>query len=180
VKFDKYAIRTINKEDTLSYFQLIENNRRRLEDFVAGIVSKTNSLADTEIFIDEIIEKNKDSTYFPYIIIDTSNQQLVGYIDVKNIDWNIQKAEVGYFIDEKYAGMGVTRNALNLVINYFFNELKFVKLLLRISPHNEPSRRLAEKCGFIVEGTIRKDYKTTKGEIIDLIYYGRINHELKD
>ena len=178
VKFDNYTIRIISKEDSLSYFQLIENHRWRLEDFVAGIVSKTNSRMDTDIFINEIIKKHNDRSYFPYVIIDTSNQQLVGYIDVKNIDRNIPKAEVGYFIDEKYAGKGVTRNAFNLVVNYFFNELGFVKLLLRIDPCNDHSRRLAEKCGFIVEVIIRKNYKATQGKIVDLMYYGKINDEL--
>lgn len=180
MKFDQYTIRIISKEDTLSYFQLIENNRWRLEDFVAGIVSKTNNLKDTVNFIDEIIEKNKDRTYIPYVIIDTSIQKLVGYIDVKNIDWNIPKAEVGYFIDQQYAGKGVITNALKLLVCHYFDDLKFVKLLLRIDPNNEYSRKLAEKCGFIVEGMIRMDYKTTKGEIVDLLYYGKINSEVRD
>ncbi|MFT5779805.1 MAG: ribosomal-protein-serine acetyltransferase [Crocinitomicaceae bacterium] len=34
------------------------------------------------------------------------------------------------------------------------------------------AKKLAESCGFEIEGTIRKDYKTTSGELIDLIYYG--------
>lgn len=34
---------------------------------------------------------------------------------------------------------------------------------------------MAEKCGFIPEGLIRNDYKKSNGEIVDLIYYGKIN-----
>lgn len=177
MKFEKYEVRLIKKEDVLPYFQLIENNRPRLEDFVAGIVSKTKNRTDTEIFIDEIIEKNTNRTYFPYVVIDTSNQEFVGYIDVKSIDWNIPKAELGYFIDEKYAGKGVATNALNLIINHFFNELKFIKLLLRIHQDNKSSLRIAEKCGFTIEGTIRKDYKKTNGEIVDFLYYGKIRND---
>jgi RimJ/RimL family protein N-acetyltransferase len=30
------------------------------------------------------------------------------------------------------------------------------------------------KNGFELEGTIRNDYRTTKGEIVDLNYYGRV------
>lgn len=177
MNFEKYEVRLLKKEDTLTYFQLIENNRSRLEDFVAGIVSKTKNRTDTEIFIDEIIEKNTNRTYFPYVVIDNGNQEFVGFIDVKNIDWNIPKAEIGYFIDKKYTGKGIAENVLNLIINHFFNKLKFVKLLLRIHQDNKSSIRLAEKCGFTIEGTIRKDYKTTKGKIVDLIYYGKIRND---
>ncbi len=177
MNFEKYEVRLIKKADTLPYFQLIENNKSRLEDFVAGIVSKTKTYIDTEIFIDKIIEKSTNKTYFPYVIIDTSNQEFVGFIDVKSIDWNIPKAEIGYFIDKKYTGKGIVENVLNLIINHFFNKLKFVKLLLRIHQDNKSSIRLAEKCGFTIEGTIRKDYKTTKGKIVDLIYYGKIRND---
>lgn len=180
MKFEKYEVRIIKEEDMLSFFQLIENNRIRLEDFFAGIVSKTNKLTDTEIFIEEIIDRSINRTYFPYVVIDTGTQKPVGYIDVKNIDWSIPKAELGYFMDEKYTGKGLATNTVNLVINYLFNELRFVKLFLRIHEQNKSSRRLAEKCGFITEGIIRKEYKTTSGKIVDLMYYGKINHEFKD
>ena len=30
------------------------------------------------------------------------------------------------------------------------------------------------KNGFELEGTIRRDYKTTKGEVVDLNYYGKV------
>ena len=33
---------------------------------------------------------------------------------------------------------------------------------------------LLEKCGFEKEGLIRRDYKTTSGELVDLIYYGKL------
>lgn len=177
MKFEKYEVRLLKKEDVLPYFQLIENNRPRLEDFIAGIVSKTKNRTDTAIFIDEIIEKNINKTYFPYVVIDTRNQEVVGYIDVKSIDWNIPKAELGYFIDGKYTGKGVATNALNLIINHFFNELKFIKLLLRIHQDNKSSLRIAEKCGFTIEGTIRKDYKKTNGEIVDFLYYGKTRND---
>jgi len=67
--FDHYEIRIIKKEDAASYFQLIDSNRARFEDFIAGIVSKTNSLADTETFIAESVGENTCKTYLPYVVI---------------------------------------------------------------------------------------------------------------
>jgi RimJ/RimL family protein N-acetyltransferase len=179
MKFEKYELRLIKKEDALPFFQLIENNRPRLEDFIAGIVSKTKNYTDTEIFIDEVIERNLNKTYFPYVIIDTSNQEFIGFFDVKNIDWNIPKAEIGYFIDEKHTGKGLAEKSLNKIIDTFFLNLKFSKLVLRIHPDNKSSIYVAEKCGFIAEGLIRNDYKKSNGEIVDLIYFGKINQPIK-
>ncbi|MHB1278878.1 MAG: hypothetical protein ACYC1Q_10815 [Bacteroidia bacterium] len=33
-----------------------------------------------------------------------------------------------------------------------------------------------EETGFEVEGRIRRDYKTTSGELVDLIYYGQLGN----
>lgn len=179
MKFEKYELRLIKKEDTLSYFQLIENNRPRLKDFVAGIVSKTKNYTDTEIFIHEVMDRNLNKTYFPYVLINTNNQEFIGFFDVKNIDWNIPKAEIGYFIDEKHTGNGLAQKTLNKIIDHFFFDLKFSKLLLRIHQENKSSIYVAEKCGFIKEGSIRNDYKKSNGEIVDLIYFGKINQPTK-
>jgi ribosomal-protein-alanine N-acetyltransferase len=36
---------------------------------------------------------------------------------------------------------------------------------------------VAEKNGFILEGIIRSDYKTTSGVVVDLMYYGLLKSE---
>ena len=63
VEFENYKIRILEKNDTQSYFELIEKNRPRLEDFISGIVSKTKSINDTEVFIDEINENYINKAY---------------------------------------------------------------------------------------------------------------------
>jgi ribosomal-protein-serine acetyltransferase len=174
MKFDQYNIRLVESTDQQNYFQLIENNRPRLEDFFAGTVSKTKTLEDTGKFIEENIQKMKDKKYFPFIVIDTTNNQIAGFIDVKNIDWNIPKAELGCFVDKNYENKGLSSKALEKVIDYLFETYNFAKLFLRTHENNTSARKLAEKCGFEMEGRIRRDYKTTKGELVDLIYYGRL------
>jgi RimJ/RimL family protein N-acetyltransferase len=172
MQFKEYIIRPINSDDVQSFFTLVETNRKRLEDFFAGTVSKNKNLDATKAFIEEIIEKAEKRTYFPFAIIHNSTPGIVGYVDIKNIDWNIPKAELGCFIDEKYEGKGVSTEAVSKIIEYCFDVLQFNKLFLRTHETNTGSRKIAEKNGFEVEGIIRKDYKTTSGELVDLIYYG--------
>ena len=99
---------------------------------------------------------------------------MVGFIDIKNIDWNIPKAELGCYIDKDYAGKGITTKAFSLVVDHCFDHFGFIKFFLRTHESNLFAQKLADRSGFQVEGKIRKDYKTTKGEVVDLIYYGRI------
>ncbi|WP_460218671.1 GNAT family N-acetyltransferase [Psychroserpens sp. MEBiC05023] len=174
ITFDNYKIQLLQPNEGQMFFELIDYNRPRLEDFFAGTVSKTLTLEDTISYCEEIQKRIKEKSYLPFMITDIRTNTFVGLVDVKNIDWNVPKAELGSFIDSKHEGQGVTTKATNLVIDYIVDTYKFIKLLCRASTRNKGSVAVILKNGFELEGTIRNDYRTTKGEIVDLNYYGRV------
>lgn len=176
IDFKNYTIRPLEISDLEIYFELVERNRKRLEDFFTGTVSRTKDFAATEIFLTELAAKREAKQYFPFVLVDNFSNEFAGFIDLKNIDWSIPKTEIGCYTDEKYAGKGITKEAMQLFIDYCFDHFAFKKIFLRTHHSNKAAQILAEKCGFEIEGTIRMDYKTTSGEIIDLIYYGRLNN----
>lgn len=179
MQFDGFHIRLLNGGDAENYFALIDRNRKRLEDFFAGTVAKNKSLEGTRAFISDVTEKAEKKIYFPFVIVDSTTQNIIGYTDIKSIDWNIPKAELGFFIDEQYEGKGIVSKALSKMVEHCFESLKMKKLFLRTHEKNIGSRRVAEKNGFVVEGIIRSDYKTTSGVIVDLMYYGLLNSNIK-
>lgn len=176
INFENYTLRPLEIDDLDNYFLLVEKNRKRLEDFFTGTVSRTKNLAETNIFLQEIIEKRNNKHYYPFILIDNFTNEFVAFFDLKNIDWSIPKAEIGCYTDDKYAGQGLTTKAMQLFLAYCFDYFNFKKIFLRTHHSNKAAQLLAEKCGFEMEGIIRMDYKTTSGEIVDLIYYGRLNN----
>lgn len=173
--FDHYTIRLLTPADLGGFFELVQKNRPRLENFFTGTVSRTQTLEDTRNFVADITQRAAARTYFPYLIIDTSNNQLAGFLDLKNIDWNIPKSELGCYIDAEYEGRGITTKAFCLFCDFCFQEYGFKKLFLRTHPSNTSAIRVAEKAGFELEGTLRRDYKTTAGELVDLLYYGKLS-----
>ncbi len=174
MKFENFEIRLLQPNEGEAFFNLIENNRSRLEDFFAGTVSKTKTLEDTLLYCEEIQEKIKDFSYLPYMITDTNTNEFIGLVDVKNINKDIPKAELGSFIDRQYEGKGIVTDATQLVVDHIVKEYKFIKLLCRANARNKGSIAVILKNGFELEGTIRRDYKTTKGEVVDLNYYGKV------
>ncbi len=93
---------------------------------------------------------------------------------LKNIEWSVPKSEIGYFIDVNYAGKGLGAKALKAFCEHCFSDYGFEKLFIRTHESNLPARKIAEKCGFEIEGTIRKDYRTSSGQLVDVMYYGLI------
>jgi ribosomal-protein-alanine N-acetyltransferase len=57
--------------------------------------------------------------------------------------------------DDRFAGQGWVTEAVQLTIDYIFNAKKHNRIQLVIVPENGASKRIAEKCGFQLEGTAR-------------------------
>ncbi len=173
MNFDNYSIRPLENGDAEDFHQLISVNRSGLEDFFPVTVAATQTKDDTKAYVQAIIRKSVQKTYLPYVIIDISTNTLIGFIDVKNIDWKIPKGELGYFMDKQYSGKGIFTKALKTFTDFCFTDLGFNKLLIRTHQNNLPACGVAEQCGFEQEGVIRCDHKTTSGQLLDLVYYGK-------
>jgi len=175
MNFDNYSLRLLKASDLDAFFHLMKNNQNRLENFFAGIVAKTQTIDTTKRFLDDVEQKIKNKAYFPYIIIDVDSGTIAGFIDLKNIDWNIPKTEMGLFIDVQYEGKVIAAKAFYLVCQHCFEQHGFHKLFLRTHPTNTSAIAIAEKIGFKKEGLLRGDYRTTSGNLVDLLYYGLLH-----
>lgn len=173
-EFENYKVINFNCNDFESFFNLVNNNRVRLNDFFSGTVAYTKTLSETKKYCDLIKQKIDDKSYFPFVVVDLQSNNIIGWIDVKNIVWNIPKAEIGYFIDKDFEGKKIISKSLNYVLAYIEAEYQFKKLLCRVSKENISSIQVALNNGFEFEGTIKADYKTTNNEIVDLNYYGKL------
>lgn len=176
---NKYSLRLIRQEDYSAFHTLVNNNLERLKDFFAGTVAANKTLSDSEAFVIDALKRHSEGTYFPYIISDNSGT-LIGYIDVKNIDTKAKKAELGVFIDSAYSSNGIVTQCLRRVIKEFFLDHHFEKMYLRTHESNTAARKIASRLGFTEEGRLRKDYMTSDGVLVDLIYYGILKNEYKD
>ena len=67
--------------------------------------------------------------------------------------------EVGYWIlRPQERGKGYMTEALRIFSAYLFEVKEIPRLELGILPGNDASRRVAEKCGFKLDGVMRKQY----------------------
>ncbi len=73
--------------------------------------------------------------------------RLVGIISLKNIDSDMKKANVGYWIGELYWGNGIASEAVALVINHAFSVLGLEEVYAYVYSENKASIRVLEKNG---------------------------------
>ena len=173
-EIEECIIRTINRFDAPEFFRLMNENTNRLEDYFAGTVAKTRDLKSTEEYCLKIEQLIADKEYIPFLLIDKKSNKAIGLIDFKNIDWNVPKAEIGAFIDSKSEGAGIISKAGSELIDKVVKHFKFRKVYCRAAEENTRSINAILKFGFQLEGTLKRDYKTTSGKLVDLNYYGKL------
>lgn len=89
-----------------------------------------------------------------------------------NPDWRVPKCEVSWMLDAETEGKGVAAAGMQWVIEYLRKNCGMRKILARIDPENERSKKLALKLAFKKEGQIHADFRSGSNELRDVDYYG--------
>lgn len=80
-------------------------------------------------------------------------EQYAGQLSVWSVVWGANcSAQVGYWVDERFAGRGIAPTALALAADFCFQVAGLHRLEASIQPGNTASRRVVEKLGFREEG----------------------------
>jgi len=91
----------------------------------------------------------------PWVV--TYGGRFAGQLTVGSIVWgSARSAQVGYWVDEAYAGRGVIPTALAMAMDHCFFVIGLHRLEATIRPENHASRRVVEKLGFREEGLRRR------------------------
>lgn len=89
----------------------------------------------------------------PFFVFRQSDEALVGGITLSNIRRGVaQMGSVGYWCGKPHARNGYTLDAVKTLIGFAFRSLALHRLEAACLPHNDPSRRLLGRAGFIEEG----------------------------
>jgi len=164
-------IRIITRGDIEPFHFLINKNRNRINTYFPMTVFHTNAISNTRAFVEEKIREARNMEFLLLMIHDERGT-LIGMAQIKNFDRFVKKCEISYFIDREFEGKGWATKAIREVIQYVFSKMDMEKIYCRIDPENKSSIRVAEKCGFQMEGRLRKEFKTGEGDVIDILYYG--------
>jgi [ribosomal protein S5]-alanine N-acetyltransferase len=91
----------------------------------------------------------------PWVV--TYGDRFAGQLTVGSIVWgSARSAQVGYWVDEAFAGRGITPTALAMAMDHCFFVIGLHRVEATIRPENHASRRVVEKLGFREEGLRRR------------------------
>ncbi len=146
------------------------NNPKVLDNLRDGI-PYPYGLHDAEAFIRAMLDADKDSVYAWAIDVDGVAAGSIGVFRQKNI--HFRTAEMGYYVGERYWGMGVATAAVRQASDWVFSHTDILRVYAEPFAKNTASRRVLEKAGFLLEGVMRHN-AVKNGELLDMALYARI------
>ncbi len=116
--------------------------------------------SDAEMFVKEIVPIGwATGTEAGFGVFERVSGRLVGSLGLMHISPEGSRdgrmAEVGFWTAKEMRGRGYTTDAVRLACRWAFDELQVARIEWYAEIGNEPSRRVAEKVGFVFEGTLR-------------------------
>lgn len=104
------------------------------------------------------------------------SEQLVGTVSLFNLSRDNRRAEIGYALAREHWGRGLMHEALQLLVDWAFRELRLHRLEADIDPANAASARSLERLGFQREGLLRERW-IVDGRAADTAFYGLLARE---
>lgn len=163
----RVRLRAIEPDDGATFARWnLDSERGRRLDFVWPPTSEAATRAWAEA---ESQRRLEGDTY--RWIIETLDGEPVGAIDTHSCSPRHGTFSYGIDIAREHQRRGYAREAIRLVLRWYFEELRYQKVTVSIHADNPASTALHEALGFTREGTLRR-MQFSGGRYLDIHWYG--------
>ncbi len=172
LKAERLRLTALNERDIPSMEEWYNNlDFLRLYDMTMAFPKSSAQLYEM------LNEKRKSNNSYIFAIRTLEEDKFVGVAGFENILWNNGTAVVFVGLgDEESRGKGYGKEAMQMVLNFGFQELNLHRIQLDVLSYNKPAIALYEKLGFKKEGVYR-EFIHRDGKRYDLYLYGLLRHE---
>ena len=110
---------------------------------------------------------------FHYSLYLRDTETCIGTCGTPRLNWNVPMFEIGYWLRTPHCGKGYMNEAVRAVERLCFDTFKAARVEIRCDERNQPSRRVAERAGYTLEGILHCDDRAPAGELRNTCIYGK-------
>ena len=129
--------------DAADIYHLVQANRTLLTEFLPWVSSVTD-IGSAEQYILHRIEGGMPGAAWFKLLVDN---QIVGVFGIKSIYQEKSRAEIGYWLDERFHGQGIISQTIHYFQQYLTHQQVHTLMICCLS-ENTASIKLAKKLGF--------------------------------
>jgi len=137
--------------------------------------------SDIEAYREKVyrwVTNYESDTYFHWVIEWKENGELIGTINLGNVDEACFMSETAYMLSPEYWGKGIMTEVLRAVLNYAFGKVGLNRVQADVFDGNIASERVLKKCGMQLEGIARQKYYKN-GSFIDAAQYAVLRSDFR-
>jgi len=168
IKSKNFILRPFRKGDEKSLAENINNKKIYRNTLV---IPYPYTLKDAREWVTKNLKEARKKKPKEINFVIDINGEAAGSIGFSKIQEH--KAEIGYWLAEKYWGKGIMPQAVKLITKFGFEKLKLRRIYAKVFFFNKPSMRVLEKAGYKFEGILRKNVMKD-GKFIDNHIFAKV------
>lgn len=170
---ERLRLRQITDKD-LNEFFILKSDERLLKNYDA----KAKSFEEARQFFLKLSDGIMQSKWIIWGIAPKDDNKIIGSICFWNISKEQSKAEIGYELMYDWHGKGIMQEAIKVVIDYGFHNMKLQLIEALPNPNNLKSVNLLERNNF-TRGANFMETDSSNGKILQRVLYSLKSNNLK-
>ncbi|WP_368962282.1 GNAT family N-acetyltransferase [Pseudomonas marginalis] len=150
---DTLSLVSSNLTHAKDLFRLIAKNKKNFEKYMHW-PRHTKKLEDVEEFLISCAKEHQENISKTYILCQSG--QPCGVLSFNSLDIDNKTAYLGYWLDIDMQGKGFLTAAVRKLIETYGKSNQICRFVIKAAVRNEKSNKLALRCGFDYEGTLKK------------------------
>ena len=149
---DRVYLRPPERDDAEEFLSLVRASRKYHRPWVYPPATRDG--------FRRYVERRESDRYFPCFLFLRETDALVGVANLSEIVRGVfLSAYVGFYGHADYAGQGLVREGVGLLVRHAFRKLRLHRLEANVQPANRGSLALVRALGFRKEGLSRRYLK---------------------
>lgn len=151
---EKVCLRAYKEEDIKTATALV--NDAELKKFLVPRIPFPISPWEEDAWVKS--QKGSSTGEYNFAIEDMKTKKYIGGCGIQEVNWLARVAVIGIMIGDKdYWGKGYGTDAMKVLIKFIFENMNINKIRLNTFSFNERAIKCYKKCGFEVEGVLKKE-----------------------
>jgi RimJ/RimL family protein N-acetyltransferase len=170
LRSERLLVRPLADSDASQLFEAIDESREHLAPWMPWAVSHV-SMSDSLVYIRRSAAQWLLRERLAVCFFELGSGRLLGGSGLERIDWNTRDFEIGYWVRVSAEGRGYVAETVRLLTRLAFEQLGANRVQIRMDPRNVRSARVAERAGYLLEGTLRNVSVDATGGLADRHIY---------
>ncbi len=135
------------------------------------------SIPESETFAREAAARFRTREELPLLIIRKKDGLYLGSTGMHNINWEVPRFEIGYWIRTSMSGHGYMTEAVKALTAFTFETLNAVRMEIRCDSRNERSAAVARRAGYTLEAKLKWEGRDNDGGLRDTLIFCKLRDD---